>query len=264
MLCKKDFIWQLLYFTNHHWGIQVMSKSSHGFTLIELLVVVAIIAILAAILFPVFVTARLYSKSAGCLSNLRQLASAIHIYQEQWDDQFPYGLDPADYYANVFANYNSPNFSDEQNKAVRDAAKALQDRPDRGGMLDQVLKPYTQTTEVWHCPADTGVGFLNLPSWPQKFDSGNTSSYEMYHMSYGYRTELALLHIKINMLKFPAQIQVLSDGAGYWHARYSRAARKTGDTDDSTNWHYNTLFADGHCKSINQQTMDDSWNIPIN
>ena len=42
----------------------------HGFTLIELLVVVAIIAVLAAILFPVFAGAREKARQSACLETV--------------------------------------------------------------------------------------------------------------------------------------------------------------------------------------------------
>jgi len=60
-----------------------------AFTLIELLVVIAIIAILAAILFPVFARAREAAKSATCLSNERQLGTAMMMYLADWHDKFP-------------------------------------------------------------------------------------------------------------------------------------------------------------------------------
>jgi len=59
-----------------------------GFTLIELLVVIAIIAILAAILFPVFAKAREKARQTACLSNNRQISTAMMMYLEDWDGQF--------------------------------------------------------------------------------------------------------------------------------------------------------------------------------
>lgn len=61
------------------------SRSSAGFTLIELMVVVAIMAILAGILFPVFSKARQNGYRTTCLSNQRQLAAAIIIYAHDRD-----------------------------------------------------------------------------------------------------------------------------------------------------------------------------------
>src|SRR5690349_1198472 len=61
----------------------------HAFTLIELLVVIAIIAILAAILFPVFAQAREKARTAGCLSNEKQIGVALQMYLQDNDEHMP-------------------------------------------------------------------------------------------------------------------------------------------------------------------------------
>jgi prepilin-type N-terminal cleavage/methylation domain-containing protein len=60
-----------------------------AFTLIELLVVIAIIAVLAAILFPVFASARERARAACCTSNTRQLAYAVLLYVQDYDEALP-------------------------------------------------------------------------------------------------------------------------------------------------------------------------------
>lgn len=64
-------------------------KNRAAFTLIELLVVIAIIAILAAILFPVFAQARATAKKTQCLSNTKQLSSAMQLYIGDYDESYP-------------------------------------------------------------------------------------------------------------------------------------------------------------------------------
>lgn len=67
----------------------VWSGGKAGFTLIELLVVVTIIALLAAILFPVFGRARENARRASCQSNLRQIALSTIEYAQDYDERMP-------------------------------------------------------------------------------------------------------------------------------------------------------------------------------
>ncbi len=62
-----------------------------AFTLIELLVVIAIIAILAAILFPVFAQAKESALQTTCLSNQKQLSTAMMMYINDNDDGYMTG-----------------------------------------------------------------------------------------------------------------------------------------------------------------------------
>ena len=60
-----------------------------AFTLIETLVVIAIIAILAAILFPVFARARENGRRAACQSNVKQILLGMMQYTQDYDEHLP-------------------------------------------------------------------------------------------------------------------------------------------------------------------------------
>ncbi len=57
-----------------------------GFTLTEMLVVIAVIAILMALLFPVYGTAREKARQNACLTNLKQIGTALTAYAQDYDD----------------------------------------------------------------------------------------------------------------------------------------------------------------------------------
>src|SRR4051794_20248201 len=81
-----------------------LNSTRRGFTLIELLVVIAIIAVLAALLLPSLVSAKDKAPRVVCLSNLRQIALAIHGYASDYSGRIPYGpkappfSNPSDFY----------------------------------------------------------------------------------------------------------------------------------------------------------------------
>ncbi|MBC8140878.1 MAG: DUF1559 domain-containing protein [Armatimonadetes bacterium] len=61
----------------------------NAFTLIELLVVVAIIALLAAILFPTFATIRGNARRTACMNNAKQIGTAMMMYLQDFDELTP-------------------------------------------------------------------------------------------------------------------------------------------------------------------------------
>ena len=104
-----------------------------GFTLIELLVVVAIIALLAALLFPVFASARESSRQATCHSNRKQIGRAIMLYAGDWDDALPPG---------AFAGHNPLTGKETAEQAHRLSIGALETYLQERGR------------GVWFCPSD--------------------------------------------------------------------------------------------------------------
>ena len=60
-----------------------------GFTLIEILVVLAIIGMMAALLFPVLGGARERARMATCTSNLHQIHLAREMYKQDYNVAFP-------------------------------------------------------------------------------------------------------------------------------------------------------------------------------
>ncbi|MFQ6097060.1 MAG: DUF1559 domain-containing protein [Armatimonadota bacterium] len=157
-----------------------MSRSKDGFTLIELLVVIAIIAILAAILFPVFARAREKARQTSCLSNVRQLAMAVHMYV-------------SDYEAYPLHSHKE------------------QGNPGWRWML--MLLPYVRNEAIYRCPS-SHPGPVDLTS------SSQTYGYNYQYLGNGRNptgSGPALL-VGDSEVRFPAQTIAIADSAGL--ARY--------------------------------------------
>jgi prepilin-type processing-associated H-X9-DG protein len=125
--------------------------------LIELLVVIAIIAILAAILFPVFAQAREKARQTSCMSNMKQLNTALLAYEQDYDEMTP--ADPRLPVPNV-------------NPPVPPVP------PDTLSWGLALIQPYIKNTGILKCPSDPGspVRSDGLPITKDPADPG--ASYE--------------------------------------------------------------------------------------
>jgi prepilin-type processing-associated H-X9-DG protein len=124
----------------------ILHSEVSAFTLLEVLVVVATIALLVAILIPSLSSARAQARRAVCLSNLKQIAVAWHLYLEDSKGQFPIGM-------NVNVNYGgrqgegSDSFgSDPQHPIPKPLNRYLK--------LASILRI---GGEAFVCPADKGL-----------------------------------------------------------------------------------------------------------
>ena len=125
------------------------SHGRRGFTLIELLVVIAIIAILAAILFPVFARAREAARQTACRSNIKQIATAVTMYQQDYDEANPM--------VNVVVS----------NAIVYTWANAM--------------IPYIKNNNLWKCPSDNNPANTLDPNAPD--DTSMSYGYNYRFMS---------------------------------------------------------------------------------
>ncbi len=69
--------------------MKTTSYHPQGYTLVELLLVVGIIAVLAALLFPLLSSTRESARQAVCVSNQRQLALALQMYAQDYGGYLP-------------------------------------------------------------------------------------------------------------------------------------------------------------------------------
>jgi len=236
-----------------------------GFTLVELLTVIAIIAVLAAIIFPAFSTARGKARQVSCVSNLKQIGLGFQMYAQDYDGYLPYARDASDAFVPEIWTF---------------APKACQDRlatmPMLHGVpltlaatqtvpslyLTGVLDPYLKNKEIWRCAGDTGFDYLDNNDscgGPCPMDARPTM-YEKYGASYLWRTALALADKPVDSLEWrtwdgktvgPSGINLLFDGNGSWHGSPLSFGKSS--------LRYVTLFVDGHAKLLTNQQYQEAW-----
>lgn len=100
-----------------------------AFTILELLIVIAIIGVLAGILLVAFHAARERSKLTVCLSNLKQIGTALNLYRQDYD-----GADAIPRQEMEYWQLGLPAFS----------------------QFEQFRRQYVKDDRVFHCPGYFG------------------------------------------------------------------------------------------------------------
>jgi prepilin-type N-terminal cleavage/methylation domain-containing protein/prepilin-type processing-associated H-X9-DG protein len=149
------------------------TRRKSAFTLIELLVVIAIIAILAAILFPVFAQAREKARGISCLSNFRQLGTALAMYMQDYDETVlpRYRACPS---TGPAATPDLPLLWTDtlqpyvKNKQIMICPSAQNSKyGDTWNLRSFVSEGYNQTISGWYWPDASGCGNMILPTLMQ-------------------------------------------------------------------------------------------------
>ena len=212
-----------------------MRDERRGFTLIELLVVIAIIAILAAILFPVFARAREQARKSTCMSNLKQLATGVTMYVQDYDEKFP---------------LNSPGTFPARNASF----------PANANFWASEIQPYIKNWKVFNCPSSPVQSDYSAASTQGQdgyaFHQKLLGSVSMYGRS-----------MSLAELRYPADLYMIAD-CKHWLFDSSFQAHliayanlcsayctPTAQTESNTRHGGACMaFADGHVKF--QKTME--------
>lgn len=220
------------------------NKSNQGFTLIELLVVITIISILASILLPVFAKARESARSISCLSNMRQIGTALMMYMNESEDVFPTMYRDAAYYmGDDYGEIYNGHYS-----LLSDAQVAYA----RESSIRSQLDSYIKSGSLWKCPTD------NDASSVYKTGKRFSSYHYKFYLTQGYQPALAgtwFLNQTWSVNDFPkiTQIFVFSEITPFHDYRLEEldwGTTSVGNKGWAMTSKMNFIFADGHAKAI--------------
>ena len=171
-----------------------------AFTLVELLVVIGIIAVLISLLLPALNKAREAASRAVCLSNLRQIGTALRIYGTMYRDICPAGSHVQDPNASTAAtdirlSYqitrstnamtvgDSSTYTTQYPKGVRYIGFGLLYPANvlKHGGLDE-RGSETNSGRIWFCPTQTSLFHsydTSSNAWPPIIPNGTAMSYQV-------------------------------------------------------------------------------------
>ncbi len=183
-------------------------KTRAGFTLIELLVVISIIALLIGILLPALGAARQTARTAGCLSNIRQMAIATYSFAADHNQYIQSTTSDLAYDKNnppsIIARYNerfpsnSPGADGDPNR-IKDWASAIV--PYMGGSQGSTFED-DDVSDAFQCPADPALDDDDNPRTSPPDDPGyrivnnvKPGLDQAYEISYAPNTDISALVI---------------------------------------------------------------------
>lgn len=219
-----------------------MFKREKGFTLIELLVVIAIIAILAAILFPVFAKAREAARATACLSNNKQIGTAMAMYLAENDEMYPVchaeaATAAGDPVVELYASHAGIGNAAQLQYVLNDT-------------IYSELMPYIKSGALWKCPSDSGVP--TTPAIGKRFTSYHYRHFIAASFAPGYAGAVHFYGRPWNSSDFDkiSQVYTFSEMAPFHDNRIVDNADWMADGKAwARDAKMNFIFADGHAKS---------------
>jgi prepilin-type processing-associated H-X9-DG protein len=133
------------------------------------LVTIAIIAVLAAILFPVFARARENARRASCMSNLKQLGLGVMMYSQDYDEHIPsafqYEVPSNTNYLNSWMQLIMP-YTKSAQLSVCPSYSVASGYSDNGPNKD-IRIPFESYTAVFNVAGDVRYGARTLSQFTQ-------------------------------------------------------------------------------------------------